>query len=127
GILIGLFILQRFGSGTIGWLFGPIIAIWFVSIGVLGLGQIGNEPSIFQALSPSWGIRFFVNHGVHAYLMLGGVVLAVTGAEALYADRGHFGAAPIRIGWFGLALPCLALNYLGQGAWILHHPLAGHD
>jgi KUP system potassium uptake protein len=126
GILVGLFVLQRYGSGTVGALFGPIIAIWFVTIGILGVAEIAKHPAVFQALSPSWGVRFMLNHGIYGYLMLGGVVLAVTGAEALYADRGHFGAAPIRTGWFFLALPALALNYLGQGDWILHHPGAAH-
>jgi KUP system potassium uptake protein len=121
-ILVGLFVLQRFGSGTIGWLFGPVIIVWFAVIGVLGLSEVLKDPAVIQGLSPSWGIRFMIDHGAAGYLVLGGVVLAVTGAEALYADRGHFGAAPIRLGWFGLALPALMLNYLGQGAFILHHP-----
>ena len=121
-ILIGLFVLQRFGSGTIGWLFGPVILVWFTAIGALGLSQLVKDPSVLQGLSPTWGVRFMVDHGVSGYLVLGGVVLAVTGAEALYADRGHFGATPIRLGWFGLALPALMLNYLGQAAFILHHP-----
>ena len=121
-ILIGLFVLQRFGSGTIGWLFGPVILVWFTAIGVLGLSQLVKDPSVLQGLSPTWGVRFMIDHGVSGYLVLGGVVLAVTGAEALYADRGHFGATPIRLGWFGLALPALMLNYLGQAAFILHHP-----
>jgi len=125
-ILIGLFVLQRCGSGTIGWLFGPVLLVWFSAIGLIGLSQVAKDPAVLQGLSPSWGIRFFIDHGPAAYLMLGGVVLAVTGAEALYADRGHFGAAPIRLGWFAAALPALTLNYLGQGAWILHHPLAAH-
>jgi KUP system potassium uptake protein len=125
-ILIGLFVLQRFGSGTIGWLFGPVILVWFAAIGLIGVSEVVKDPAVLQALSPSWGVRFFVDHGVTAYLMLGGVVLAVTGAEALYADRGHFGAAPIRLGWFVIALPALVLNYLGQGVWILHHPVAPH-
>jgi KUP system potassium uptake protein len=120
-ILIGLFVLQRFGSGTIGWLFGPVILVWFTAIGVLGLSQLVKDPSVLQGLSPTWGVRFMIDHGVSGYLVLGGVVLAVTGAEALYADRGHFGATPIRLGWFGLALPALMLNYLGQAAFILHH------
>jgi KUP system potassium uptake protein len=120
-ILLGLFVLQRFGSGTIGWLFGPILLIWFSVIGLIGLSQIVKDPAVFQGLSPTWAIRFFADHGAAGYLVLGGVVLAVTGAEALYADRGHFGAAPIRIGWFGLALPALILNYLGQAVFILHH------
>jgi len=126
-ILLGLFILQRFGSGTIGWLFGPIILVWFAVIGLVGLNQVVKDPAVFQALSPSWAVRFFIDHGVRGYLVLGGVVLAVTGAEALYADRGHFGAGPIRLGWFGLALPALVLNYLGQGVFILHHPSLARD
>ena len=122
GILIALFVLQRFGSGTIGWLFGPIILVWFTAIGLLGLNQVLKDPAVFQCLSPSWGARFLVDHGVEGYLVLGGVVLAVTGAEALYADRGHFGATPIRLGWFFIALPALILNYLGQGVLVLHDP-----
>ena len=121
-ILIGLFVLQRFGSGTIGWVFGPVMLVWFAVIGVLGLSQVVKDPAVFQGLSPSWGVRFMVNHGAAGYLTLGGVVLAVTGAEALYADRGHFGAAPIRIGWFFIALPALMLNYLGQAVLVLHRP-----
>ena len=126
-ILLGLFILQRFGSGTIGWLFGPILLVWFAVIGLVGLSQVVKDPAVFQALSPTWAVRFFVDHGAAGYLVLGGVVLAVTGAEALYADRGHFGAGPIRLGWFGLALPALVLNYLGQGTFILHHPTLTKD
>jgi KUP system potassium uptake protein len=125
-VLVALFVLQRFGSGTIGWLFGPVMLLWFTVIAAFGLGRIAGDPAVFQALSPAWAVRFFADHGVGAYLMLGGVVLAVTGAEALYADRGHFGATPIRLGWFGLVLPALALNYLGQAAWIVHHPRAAH-
>jgi KUP system potassium uptake protein len=125
-VLIGLFVLQTRGSGTIGALFGPVMLAWFTVIGVLGLSEVLKDPAVFQGLSPSWGIRFMINHKIAGYLTLGGVVLAVTGAEALYADRGHFGAAPIRIGWFAVALPALVLNYLGQGVWIIHHPLASH-
>jgi KUP system potassium uptake protein len=123
-ILIALFVLQRFGSGTIGWLFGPVMLVWFTVIAAFGVSQIVHDPAVFQALSPSWAVRFMADHGAAGYLVLGGVVLVVTGAEALYADRGHFGAGPIRIGWFGLAFPALVLNYLGQGVWILHHPRA---
>ena len=126
-ILLGLFVLQRFGSGTIGWLFGPILLVWFSVIGLIGLSQVVKDPAVFQGLSPTWAVRFFIDHGAAGYLVLGGVVLAVTGAEALYADRGHFGAAPIRMGWFGLALPALVLNYLGQGVFILHHPALAKD
>jgi KUP system potassium uptake protein len=121
-ILISLFLIQRHGSGTIGLLFGPVILVWFVAIGLLGLSQVVKEPAVLQALSPTWGARFLVNNGAAGFLALGGVVLAVTGAEALYADRGHFGAAPIRLGWFAVALPALMLNYLGQGVLILHDP-----
>src|SRR4051812_49865986 len=88
----------------------------------MGLNEVIGAPAVLQGLSPTWGIRFLLDHGAAGYLVLGGVVLAVTGAEALYADRGHFGASPIRIGWFALALPALMLNYLGQAAMILHHP-----
>jgi KUP system potassium uptake protein len=124
GILVALFVLQRRGSGAIGWLFGPVILVWFFAIGLLGLGQVARDPAVLQALSPTWGAQFLFDNGVAGYLALGGVVLAVTGAEALYADRGHFGAAPIRMGWFGVALPALMLNYLGQGVLILHDPSA---
>jgi KUP system potassium uptake protein len=124
GILVALFLLQRFGSGTIGWLFGPIMVVWFSVIAIVGITEVAKDPAVFQALSPSWAIRFMVHYGAAGYLVLGGVVLAVTGAEALYADRGHFGAGPIRLGWFAVALPALVLNYLGQGVWILHNPHA---
>ncbi len=127
GILIALFVLQRFGSGTIGWVFGPVLLVWFSVIAVLGVSQVIKDPAVFQGLSPTWGVRFIIDHGFSGYLVLGGVVLAVTGAEALYADRGHFGAAPIRLGWFALVLPALMLNYLGQAAFILHHPSLAKD
>src|SRR3954463_7491059 len=99
GILVGLFALQRFGTETIGWLFGPVIVVWFVVIGLMGLNEVIGDPAVLQGLSPTWGIRFVLDHGIAGYLVLGGVVLAVTGAEALYADWGHFGAEPIRLGW----------------------------
>jgi KUP system potassium uptake protein len=121
-VLIGLFVLQRYGSGTIGWLFGPVIIVWFVAIGLIGLKEVLKDPAVLQGLSPTWGFRFLLDHGASGYLVLGGVVLAVTGAEALYADRGHFGATPIRLGWLGIAFPALMLNYLGQAAMILHRP-----
>ncbi len=121
-ILIALFAVQRFGTGAVGWLFGPVILLWFTVIGVLGAHEVIMHPAVLQALSPSWGARFMVDHGVAAWLTLGGVVLAVTGAEALYADRGHFGATPIRMTWFTIVLPAVLLSYLGQGALILHNP-----
>jgi KUP system potassium uptake protein len=120
-ILIGLFALQRFGTGAVGWLFGPVILLWFVTIAVLGARQVIAHLGVLQALSPTWGARFMFDHGVKAWLALGGVVLCVTGAEALYADRGHFGTAPIRGTWFCIVLPAVLLCYLGQGALILSH------
>ena len=122
GILVGLFAIQRHGTGAVGWLFGPVILIWFLAIGILGAHEVIAHPAVLESLSPVWGARFIVDHGVAAFLTLGGVVLAVTGAEALYADRGHFGATPIRMTWFGIVFPAVLLSYLGQGALILTHP-----
>jgi KUP system potassium uptake protein len=121
GILIALFILQRFGTGAVGWLFGPVILIWFITIGILGAREVIAHPGILRGLSPSYGVQFMLDHGGLAFLALGGVVLAVTGAETLYADRGHFGAGPIRFTWFSIVLPAVMLSYLGQGALILHN------
>ena len=121
-ILIALFAAQRFGTATVGWLFGPVILVFFVVIGGFGLREVIPHPGVLQGLSPVWGVRFLVDHGVYAWLTLGGVVLCCTGAEALYADRGHFGALPIRMTWFGIVLPAVLLSYLGQAALILSHP-----
>jgi KUP system potassium uptake protein len=121
-ILISLFVLQRRGSGTIGKLFGPVILVWFTAIALLGLHQLTKDPAVLQGLSPIWGARFLADHRLESFFVLGGVVLAVTGAETLYADRGHFGASPIRLGWFGVAFPALVLNYLGQAAMIRNDP-----
>jgi KUP system potassium uptake protein len=118
-ILIALFAAQRFGTAAVGWLFGPVMLLWFGTIGLLGASHVVQHPAVLQALSPTWGARFMLDHGVAAWLALGGVVLAVTGAEALYADRGHFGATPIRMTWFAIVFPAVLLNYLGQGALIL--------
>ncbi len=122
GILAALFLLQRRGTGAVGWLFGPVILIWFVTIGILGAREVVAHPGVLEALSPSWAARFMADHGAAGFLTLGGVVLAVTGAEALYADRGHFGAGPIRMSWFGIVFPAVVLSYLGQSALILAHP-----
>ena len=122
GILIALFAVQRKGTGAVGWLFGPLILMWFLAIAIIGGREVVQHPGVLQGLSPTWGARFMVDHGVAAFLALGGVVLALTGAEALYADRGHFGAQPIRRTWFGVVFPAVMLSYLGQSAFILSHP-----
>jgi KUP system potassium uptake protein len=118
-ILIGLFSIQKRGTGDVGKLFGPVMAIWFGTMAVLGLVHIVQTPAILGALSPHHGAGFFLRHGVHGLLILGSVVLAVTGGEALYADMGHFGIRPIRLAWTCFVLPSLVLGYLGQGALIL--------
>jgi KUP system potassium uptake protein len=127
GVLVGLFLLQRHGTGTVGRLFGPVMAAWFVAIGVAGARGLLRHPQVLAALSPHHAVRFFAAHGVRGALVLGSVVLAVTGAEALYADMGHFGARPIRRVWFALVLPALALSYLGQGALMLAQPGSGEN
>ncbi|HWD75165.1 MAG TPA: KUP/HAK/KT family potassium transporter [Solirubrobacteraceae bacterium] len=121
-ILVALFAVQRFGTGRVGWLFGPVILLFFLAIAGFGLGQVFQHPGVLQGLSPTWGARFMVDHGVDGWLTLGGVVLCCTGAEALYADRGHFGAMPIRMTWYGVVFPAVMLSYLGQAAYILSHP-----
>ena len=126
-ILTTLFVVQRFGTGVVGRLFGPVMLLWFGTLGVLGLVEVIGSPSILAALSPTYGVAFFFEHGTLAFLALGSIVLAVTGAEALYADMGHFGRRPIRRAWFALVLPALLLNYMGQGALMLSDPAAVSD
>ena len=123
-VLTTLFVIQRFGTSTVGKLFGPVMALWFGSLALLGLIEVLREPGILKALSPTYAVAFFISHGVVAFLALGSVVLAVTGAEALYADMGHFGRAPIQRAWFVLVFPALFLNYMGQGALVLAEPSA---
>ena len=118
-ILSALFYFQKHGTGRVGVVFGPIMFVWFTVIGVLGLREIIHEPAIIQAANPYFAVRFFMDHGLHGFLVLGSVVLVVTGAEALYADMGHFGRKPIRLAWFAYVLPCLILSYFGQGALVL--------
>jgi KUP system potassium uptake protein len=122
GILLGLFAVQRFGTGAVGWLFGPVILVFFAVISFFGLKEIIPHPGVLQGLSPVWAVRFMIDHGVEGWLTLGGVVLCCTGAEALYADRGHFGSSPIRMTWFWIVFPAVMLSYLGQAAFILAHP-----
>ncbi len=121
-ILIGLFAVQRQGTASIGRVFGPVMVLWFGTLGVLGIIHIAAEPSVFRAINPVYGIDFFADNGFKGFLALGSVFLVVTGGEALYADMGHFGKRPIQIGWFGLVLPGLLLNYFGQGALLLAEP-----
>lgn len=123
-VLIGLFLFQRHGTERVGLLFGPIMCIWFVTLAWLGWLSVRENLAVLQALNPVYGMRFFIEHGTHAFIALGAVVLALTGAEALYADMGHFGKRPIQIAWFTLVLPALVLNYFGQGALILRDAAA---
>jgi KUP system potassium uptake protein len=123
-VLFGLFSMQRFGTKRVGSMFGPVMALWFATIGVLGLVKIFAEPEVLSALNPIHGLYFFAANGEVGFLTLGAVVLAVTGAEALYADMGHFGKRPIRTAWFTLVMPALLLNYFGQGALLLRNPAA---
>ena len=125
-ILLGLFLMQKHGTARVGAIFGPVMLLWFVSIAVLGLSNIVLYPKVLVAANPWYAIQFFMNNGVLALLLLGSVVLVITGAEALYADLGHFGRAPIRVGWFAFVFPALLLNYFGQGAYILTHQHIEH-
>ena len=121
-VIVILFFSQQRGTGSIGRAFGPIMAVWFIVIGILGLLQIIQHPFVLKALIPTYGISFILRHDVLAFISLGAVVLAVTGAEALYADMSHFGRRPIRVAWTYFVLPCLLLNYFGQGALVLADP-----
>jgi KUP system potassium uptake protein len=123
-VLIALFAAQSRGTASVAAFFGPIMLLWFAAIAVGGLLQIANQPSVLAAFNPYYGIRFVLNHGVIGLITLGAVFLAVTGAEALYADLGHFGRKPIQFAWVAMVLPSLAINYLGQGALVLSNPKA---
>lgn len=123
-VLVALFLIQRHGTARIGILFGPIMVLWFVVLAALGVHGIAQHPQVLQALSPVWAVKFFILHPGMGVAILGAVVLALTGAEALYADMGHFGRKPIARAWFVLVLPGLVLNYFGQGALILSDPQA---
>src|SRR5258708_511296 len=124
GILIGLFLLQKHGTGVVGALFGPVWALWFLAIGASGVWNIAKHPGILEALNPVHALGFVTGHGFASFVVLGSVILAITGAEALYADVGHFGTRAIRIAWFGLVAPALVLNYFGQGALLIENPKA---
>jgi KUP system potassium uptake protein len=123
-ILAALFVAQQHGTARVGALFGPVIVVWFVVLALLGGAQIIETPQVLAALSPLQAVRMLMEHGALGFVLLGAVVLAVTGGEALYADMGHFGRRPIRLAWFGLVLPGLLINYFGQGALLLSDPKA---
>jgi KUP system potassium uptake protein len=123
-ILVGLFMVQSKGTHRVSVFFGPITAVWFLVLGGLGILHLADNISVLRAFNPVWGARFLIENGPLGFIILGSIFLAVTGAEALYADMGHFGKGPIRAAWTVLVFPCLALNYLGQGAVVLTHPMA---
>ncbi|MNI13946.1 potassium transport protein Kup [compost metagenome] len=127
GILIALFLVQSRGTAGLARFFGPITLVWFLSLGLMGVAHIFDDLSILRALSPTYGVELLLKDGFLGFVILGSVFLAVTGAEALYADMGHFGKSPIRQGWLFIVLPCLTLNYLGQGAFLLSHPGAANN
>ena len=124
GILVALFLIQKHGTGVVGLLFGPVCALWFVAIGAAGLWNILLHPGVLRALDPGYALHFVTGHGFASFVVLGSVLLAVTGAEALYADMGHFGKTAVRVSWFAIVAPALVLNYLGQGALLMADPKA---
>jgi KUP system potassium uptake protein len=123
-VLVGLFLIQRQGTGSVAKIFGPVMMGWFVILGVMGVAWIIREPRVLLALDPSQGLRLFMEHKVGALAVLAGVFLCVTGGEALYADMGHFGKSPIRAAWIFIVMPALVLNYFGQGAMLIENPAA---
>ncbi|WP_372523598.1 potassium transporter Kup [Sulfuricaulis sp.] len=123
-VLVTLFAFQRHGTAVIGAFFGPICVLWFLALGAVGIGNIVHDPVVLNALDPSHALRFVTGHGFASFVVLGSVLLAFTGAEALYADMGHFGKRAVRLAWFGLVLPALVLNYFGQGALLIANPQA---
>ncbi len=123
-VLVGLFAAQQFGTGWMGKMFGPVIVLWFGVLTATGVNEIMQQPAILAALNPLNALAFLVAQGWHVFVAVGAIVLAFTGAEALYADMGHFGKRPIRLAWVGLVLPALAINYMGQGALLMRDPSA---
>ncbi|HET9819352.1 MAG TPA: potassium transporter Kup [Rhodanobacteraceae bacterium] len=126
-VLLGVFWFQKHGTGRVGSVFGPVMCVWFLCIGLIGIYNIVQHPLVLRAVNPWYGVNFFLHHGAGSFLVLGAVVLCVTGAEALYADMGHFGRNPIKIAWYAFVMPGLLLNYFGQGALLVHHPEAASN
>ncbi|MBX3187420.1 MAG: potassium transporter Kup [Labilithrix sp.] len=126
-IIVGLFALQKRGTGGVGAIFGPFMLVWFATIAIIGLRWIIKRPDVLQAVDPRHAVRFFAHDRVHGFFLLGSVVLCITGGEALYADMGHFGKAPIRFAWYAVVFPALLLNYFGQGALLLSRPTESHS
>jgi KUP system potassium uptake protein len=126
-VLVTLFLIQKRGTGRVGSIFGPVMCVWFVALGLIGLYNIVKHPLVLRAINPWYGFNFFLHHGAGGFLVLGAVVLCVTGAEALYADMGHFGRKPITVAWYGFVMPGLMLNYFGQGALLVHNPVAASN
>jgi KUP system potassium uptake protein len=124
-ILIGLFVIQRWGTGKLGAVFGLVTLVWFVCIGLVGAPWIMQHPTVLWAVSPHYAVQFFAENQFHGFALLGSIVLVITGGEALYADMGHFGRRAIRVAWYLVVYPALLLNYFGQGAWLLEHPERG--
>ncbi len=123
-IIVGLFAMQRRGTGSMGYIFGPVTLTWFIAIAALGIRGIFQDTSVFAAINPYYAVDFLLHAGKAGFVVLGAVVLAITGGEALYADMGHFGRKPIRLAWYAIVCPALVINYFGQGAWLLSHPSA---
>ncbi len=126
-VLLGLFAFQHSGTAAIGRLFGPVMVLWFVTIAALGLASVVQHPGVLRALWPGYAVQYFASHGMTGFAVLGAVFLCATGAEALYADMGHFGAGPIRLGWYSLVFPSLVLSYAGQTALVLDYGLKGDE
>lgn len=126
-VLLVLFLVQKRGTGGVGSVFGPVMCVWFVALGLIGVWNIVQHPMVLRAINPWYGFNFFVHHGAGGFLVLGAVVLCVTGAEALYADMGHFGRRPITVAWYGFVMPGLVLNYFGQGALLVHYHAAASN
>ncbi|HET8701294.1 MAG TPA: KUP/HAK/KT family potassium transporter, partial [Nitrococcus sp.] len=126
-VLMALFLFQKYGTGRVGSVFGPVMCLWFVAQGLVGLFNIVQHPLVLRAINPWYGVNFFIHYGAGGFVVLGAVVLCVTGAEALYADMGHFGRNPIRIAWYTFVMPGVMLNYFGQGALLVHDPAAASN